>query len=146
MTTADNIEKLEQEISNVRYRLMLKGTELDFKKQNFSKDNIEKIDTLTKEVSELRKSLFELNEEIKKLKFPYYVSYEVHYMNMWNQQNEKETYNELFQLNIDLQIDLPDNNDWKLDDTEISTFLLDLLSLLNHKYDEVTLLRVKRMK
>ena len=65
---------------------------------------------------------------------------------MWNQQKEKETYNELFLLNKDLQIDLPDNNDWKLDDTEISSFLLDLLSLLKHKYDEVTLLRVKRMK
>ena len=65
MATADNIEKLEQEISNVRYRLMLKGTELDFKKQNFSKDNIEKIDTLTQEVSELRKSLL---NSMKKLK------------------------------------------------------------------------------
>lgn len=146
MTTADNIEKLEQEISNIRFNLMLKGTALDFTKQNVSKEDIEKIDALTKEVLELRKSLSKLNEEIRKLKFPYYVSYEVHFINIWTQQKEKETYNEVFLLNKDLQIDLPSNNDWKLEDTEISTFLLDLLSLLKHKYDEVTLLRVKRVK
>jgi len=146
MTTAENIEKLEQEISNIRYNLMLKGTALDFAKQNVSKDNIEKIDALTKEVLELRKSLSKLNEEIRKLKFLYYVSYEVHFINIWTQQKEKETYNEVFLLNKDLQIDLPSDNDWKLDDNEISTFLLDLLSLLQHKYDEVTLLKVKRVK
>ena len=146
MTTAENIEKLEQEISNIRYNLMLKGTALDFAKQNVSKDNIEKIDALTKEVLELRKSLSKLNEEIRKLKFLYYVSYEVHFINIWPQQKEKETYNEVFLLNKDLQIDLPSDNDWKLDDNEISTFLLDLLSLLQHKYDEVTLLKVKRVK
>lgn len=146
MATADKIEKLEQEIGNIRYNLMLKGTALDFAKQNVSKDNIEKIDALTKEVLELRQSLSKLNEEIRKLKFPYYVSYEVHFINVWTQQKEKETYNEVFLLNKDLQIDLPSNNDWKLDNNEISTFLLDLLSLLKHKYDEVTLLRVKRVK
>jgi Mg2+ and Co2+ transporter CorA len=146
MATMDNIEKIEQEISNIRYKLMLKGTALDFAKQNVSKDNIEKIDALTKEVLKLRNSFSKLNEEIRKLKFPYYVSYEVHFINIWTQQKEKETYNEVFLLNKDLQIDLPSKNDWKLDDTEISRFLLDLLSLLKHKYDEVTLLRVKRMK
>jgi len=145
MKTAENIEKLEQEINNIRYNLMLKGTTLDNAKQNISKDNIEKIDALTKEVLELRKSLSKLNEEIRKFKYPYYVSYEVHFINIWTQQKEKETYNEVFLLNKDLQIDLPNKNDWKLDDTEISAFLLDLLSLLKHKYDEVTLLRVKRV-
>lgn len=146
MATTEHIEKLEQEISKIRYNLMLKGTELDFAKQNVSKDNIDKIDTLTKEVLDLRNSLSKLNEEIRKLKFPYYVSYEAHFINMWTEQKEKETYNECFLLNKDLQIDLPINNDWKFDNTEISTFLLDLLSMLKHKYDEVTLLRVKRMK
>jgi Mg2+ and Co2+ transporter CorA len=146
MATTDNIEKIEQEISKVRYNLMLKGTALDFAKQNVSKDNMEKIEPLTKEVLELRNSLSKLNEEIRKLKFPYYVSYEVHFINIWTDQKEKETYNEVFLLNKDLQIDLQSKNDWKLDDTGISTFLLDLLSLLKHKYDEVTLLRVKRMK
>lgn len=146
METMNNIEKIEQEISNIRYKLMLKGTALDFAKQNISKGNIEKIDALSKEVLDLRNSLSKLNEEIRKLKFPYYVSYEVHSINIWTQQKEKETYNEVFLLNKDLQIDLPSNNDCKLDDTEISIFLLDLLSLLKHKYDEVTLLRVKRLK
>lgn len=146
MATEDNLEKLEQEISNIRYNLMLKGTALDFVKQNVSKDSIERIDALTKEVLELRKSLSILNEEIRKLKFPYYVSYEVHFMNIWTQQKEKETYNEVLLLNKDLHIDLPSDNDWNFDYPEISTFLLDLLSLLKHKYDEVTLLRVKRMK
>lgn len=146
MATTEHIEKLEQEISKIRYNLMLKGTELDFAKQIISKDNIDKIDTLTKEVLDLRNSLSKLNEEIRKLKFQYYVSYEVHFVNIWTQQKEKETYNEVFLLNKDLQIDLPINNDWKFDNTEISTFLLDLLSMVKHKYDEVSLLKVKRIK
>lgn len=146
MTTEENIDKLEKEISDIRYKLMLKGSELDSAKQKVSKEDIEKIDALTKEVLDLRKSLLELNEEIRKLKFQYYVSYEVHFINMWSQQKEKETYNEFFYLNKDLQIDLPKNNDWRLENEDISKFLLDLLSLLNHKYDEVTLLKVKRIK
>jgi hypothetical protein len=139
------LEELEEKIAKVRYQLMLKGTELDFIKQNINTSNLEKNDTLTKEVQEFRLKLIELNEKIRKLKFAYYVAYEVRFKNIWTQQIEKEIYNETFLLNKDLQIDLPTENDWKLDNQDVSELLLDLLTLLKHKYDEVTLLKVKRI-
>lgn len=139
------LEELEEEIAKVRYQLMLKGTELYFVKQNISTSNLEKNDALTREVNGFRMKLIELNEKIRKLKFAYYVVYEVQFKNIWTQQIEKEIYNETFLLNKDLQIDLPTENDWKLDNPDVSELLLDLLALLKHKYDEVTLIKVKRI-
>lgn len=145
MEAKRNLSELEKEIAEVRYQLMLKGTELDFLKQNIIKDNFEKIDGLSSEVTKFRQKLSQLNEEIRKLKFTYHVAYEVSFKNIWTQQMEKEIYNETLLLNRDLPINLPYNNNWELDNKDISEFLLDLLALLKHKYDEVILLRVKRI-
>lgn len=146
MENQEKLESLEKEIAEVRYNLMLKGTQLDFAKQNISKENINDIDNLQTEVNQLRHKLQELNAELAKLKFRYYVSYEVRFHNIWTNQIDKETYNEVLWLNQDLDIDLPSGNDWMLSNSDITSLLTDLLMYLKHKYDEVTLLRVKRIK
>jgi len=118
---------------------------LDIERQNFSQHNIAKVDELRATVNELRQQLNQRFTEISKLKFPYYVVYEVRMYNIWNHQVEREIYKETLLLNEDLQIDLPSGNSWNLDDEAVLSFLSDLLSLLKHKFDEVTLLRVKRI-
>jgi len=145
METAGKIAALEAEIADIRYQLMLKGTQLDIERQNFSQHNIAKVDELRATVNELRQQLNQRFTEISKLKFPYYVVYEVRMYNIWNHQVEREIYKETLLLNEDLQIDLPSGNSWNLDDEAVLSFLSDLLSLLKHKFDEVTLLRVKRI-
>ena len=141
----ETLKALEKEIAKIRYQLMLKGTELDFNKQNVQASNVEKIEKLSKEVSELRGKLLNLNEEIRKLKHTYYISYEVRFKNIWTNQIDKEIYNETVLLNKDLQINLPTANNWKLDNKNVSELIFDLLESLKHKYDEVTLLRIKRI-
>lgn len=146
MNNQQKLEFLENQILEVRYNLMIKGTQLDFAKQNISKENINDIDTLQTEVNKLRKDLKTVNDELVKLKFRYYVSYEVRFYNIWTDQIDKESYNEVLWLNQDLDIDLPSGNDWMLLNSENTSLLTDLIMYLKHKYDEVTLLRVKRLK
>ncbi len=145
METAEKIAALEAEIAGIRYQLMLKGTQLDIERQNFSQHNITKIDELRATVNELRQQLNQKVTEISKLKFRYYVEYEVRTHNIWNHQVEREIYKEALLLNEDIQIDLPSGDNWNLDDEKVLSFLSDLLSLLKHKFDEVALLRVKRI-
>lgn len=145
MINKEKIETLEKEIAKTRFDLMLKGSELYTRKQNISNANIEEIYSLTNEVSELRQRLFDLNKKMGRLKYSYYVVYEVRFINIWTQQVEKETYSETLLLNADLQIELIENNNWQLNKKEIYEFLLELSTLLKRKYEEVTLLYVKRV-
>ncbi len=141
----ETLKALELEIAKIRYQLILKGTELDFKRQNAQTSNIEIIEELSKEVTELRNELLKLNKEIRKFKFAYYISYEVRFKNIWTNQIDKEIYNETVLLNKDLQINLPTKDDWNLSDKNVAELIFDLLESLKHKYDEVTLVRIKRI-
>ena len=146
MKNIDIIRELETEIYQIRSNLMIKGMELDIAKQNFTQEKVAKIETLTAEVQELRKQLSELNAQLQKLKFAYYVSYEVKLLNPWTNQMDREIYHETILLDKNLNIDLPQGGEWNLYDSDINKLLLDTLLYLKHKYDEVTLLRIKRIK
>ncbi|OFY48093.1 MAG: hypothetical protein A2W85_02685 [Bacteroidetes bacterium GWF2_41_31] len=146
MKNIDIIRELETEIYQIRSNLMIKGMELDIAKQNFTQEKVAKIETLTTEVQELRKQLSELNAQLQKLKFAYYVSYEVKLLNPWTNQMDREIYHETILLDKNLNIDLPQGGEWNLYDSDINKLLLDTLLYLKHKYDEVTLLRIKRIK
>jgi len=79
------------------------------------------------------------------LKSLYFVAYEVSYLNNWNNQISKEIFHETLLLEKDLNVDLPKDKDWMLRDEQVNELLLDILGLLKNKYDEVTLLKVRRM-
>jgi len=145
MDTKEELIELENQVANVRYELMLKGSQLYSMRQNVNADNLENLEKLDEEVGNLRMQLLNLSSEIRKLKFTYYVTYQVSFKNMISNQDEREIYHETLWLNHDLNVDLHAENDWMLDKPKVNELLLDLLSYLNHKYDEVTILRVKRM-
>jgi len=69
----------------------------------------------------------------------------VSYLNNWNNQISKEIFHETLLLEKDLNVDLPKDKDWMLRDEQVNELLLDILGLLKNKYDEVTLLKVRRM-
>ncbi len=146
MKNIDKIKKIETQIYQIRSDLMIKGMELDIAKQNFNQDKIAKIETLTIDVQNLREQLSELYAQLQKLKFAYYVSYEVRFYNPLSNQIDREIYHETILLDKDLNIDLPQDGEWELYDTDINKLLLSTLLYLKHNYDEVTLLRIKRIK
>lgn len=139
------IQEIEDKIMNVRSDLMLKSTELYLAKQDFKQNDFEKIDTLVSNVRTLRIELNQLTVEIKKLKCTYFVAYEVQYLDNWTNQIQKEIFHETILLDKDLSIDLPKQNDWMLRDNQVNELLLDILGQLRNRYDEVTLLRVRRL-
>ncbi|WP_052600278.1 hypothetical protein [Aureispira sp. CCB-QB1] len=141
----NTLYQLEENAKNVRYQLMKKGTELDFARKNVSKNNIDELEKLKKEVDDLRTELENITSEIRNLKFRYYVIYEIHFVNGWTKEIEKETYKQFIWLNEDLKINLPQKNNWQLDSPEISKLLRELIDILKYQYDEVTLLHIKRI-
>jgi hypothetical protein len=145
MDNKTKIQELENAIRKIRSDLMFKGMALGIEKQNVNYENIDKINALANDISCLRKNLAELNTEIYKLKFAYRVVYEVKFTNIWPERTEKQIFDEIVLLDKDLDIDMPDG-EWKPINSEVNSLLLELLLYLKYKYDEVTLLRVKRIK
>ncbi|HEU5054130.1 MAG TPA: hypothetical protein VFT78_13515 [Hanamia sp.] len=120
MNKSQRVQELENEISEVRYQLILKGSQL-----RFLKGDTERITRLTNEVQELRKQLYNLNEEIIKYKFAYFVTYEVSTRNIYTNQVEHDTFSETLLLDQDFDVDLPkENDDWNWDKKGISAFVL----------------------
>lgn len=138
------VQEIEEEISEIRYNLILKGANLDFLKQNLKSEIIAEIDKLNNEIDILRGRLALLQLEISKLKYKYFVSYEVTYTNIWTNESQKEIYNEIFYLNKNVNVDFPVTTK-NLLDTNLEEFILELITLLKNKYDEVSLLIVKKI-
>lgn len=142
MPKTERVAQLEKEIADVRYHLIIKGSQL-----RFLKNNPQRIAPLTDEVRKLREQLNELNTEIIKYKIPYLVSYEISTKNIYTGNIDHDNFTETLLLDEDFDIDLPkENDDWEWDKKGISKFLLEVLTLLKHKYDEVTLLSIRRLK
>ncbi|WP_281233821.1 hypothetical protein [Flavobacterium gelatinilyticum] len=138
------VKELEKQISEIRYSLILKGTKLNFLKENLTSQNIDEIEGLNIEVNELRKQLSSLQNEIIKLKHRYYVSYEVTFTNTYSNTSQKEIYHEFFYLDKEVDVDFPAVTKSLLDN-KLEEFLLELFDLLKNKYDEVSLLVVKKI-
>lgn len=139
-----NTQELEKEISEIRYSLILKGTKLNFLKENLILENIPEIEVLNIEVNRLRKQLLSLQSEIAKLKYRYFVSYEVTFTNTYSNALQKEIYHEYFYLDKNVEVDFPAVTKSLLDE-KLEEFLLELIELLKNKYDEVSLLVVKKI-
>lgn len=144
MPKTKRVANLEKEIADVRYQLIIKGSQL-----RFLKDNPERIVPLTNEVKKLREQLNELNTEIIRYKIPYLVKYEISTKNIDTNNIDNDSFTETLFLDEDFDIDLSKKNDddvseW--DKKDISNLLHEVLMLLKHKYDEVTLLSIKRLK
>lgn len=140
----ERIHELEKEISEIRYDLILKGATLNPLKQNLKSENISKIEDLDNEINVLRNRLSLLQTEISKLKHKYFVSYEVTFVNIWSNQPHKEIYNEVFYLNENIDVDFPTVTK-NLLEKRLEELLLQLFALLKNKYDEVSLLIVKKI-
>lgn len=140
----EKVKELEKQISEIRYSLILKGTKLNFLKVNLNTQNIAEIEALNIEVNELRNQLLTLQSEIIKLKHKYFVSYEVTFRNNYSNTLQKEIYNEFFYLDIDVDLDFPAVTKSLLD-KKLEKFILELFDLLKNKYDEVSLLVVKKI-
>ena len=145
MDSKSKIQELELQIRQIRSDLMFKGMELDIEKQNVTHEKIDRINRLTSEIQQLRNKLTELISNVQKLKFTYRVLYEVKFTNIWPETIEKQIFDEIVLLDKDLDIDLP-QGEWNLNNSEINSLLLDLLLYLKYNYNEVTLLKVKRIK
>jgi hypothetical protein len=140
MEIKDTVKNIESKLSNIRYNLILKTLELDS-----LKENSERFISLQVEVYELRNEFYELNTKILTIKFPYEIRYEVSFKNIRTNQIEKETYCETIFLNEDIEIMLPnENGNWDLHKKEIKDFLHEVNLLLKNKYDEITLLSIRK--
>ena len=138
---------LEEEIIITKVQLMLKGMELDLLRQNRTKENRDEIyKALSVEKNQLTQKWYQLTEEIKARKFSYQVMYEVFLKENSTNSKTKETYTEILWLDKDMQIDFPFQNGWQFHDEKISNLLNDILFQLSYRYNEVSLLQVKRLQ
>lgn len=139
------IKELETNLKDIRYQLLLKGMELDSLKSNRKGMNHKSIGLLESEILEFQMKLEEVSKTLKNLKFCYYVTYEVEFYNIWSKREEREVYREYYWLNEDLNINLPQNGDWYLEDNQNSSLIMDVLSILKFKYDKVSLKSLQRV-
>jgi hypothetical protein len=122
----------EEKIKNLCEDIVIKTLQLDLNKKD---NNLEDIIKLSNEINNLKLELFTNKQQ----KHSYFVVYTVNINDLYNI-TTSETFDEYIYLDIDLNINLPDNNNWRIDEPEILNLLTEIMLLLKQKFDNIVVL------